>query len=179
MMHAVMGMHDLPLNISQDMLQQDNILKIIIRNVVEKSIKLFNEMAENTGGDGECEIIVYRLQEDEYGKLDVLAEDFDNRTVTHFAQEFKRKNKKDISGSARVLRRLTSACERANMAPFSTAQTTIEIYSLFEAFPDAILSGDSNEKVQDLLLLDVTPLSLGLKTAGGVMMVFIPGIVTN
>ncbi|CAH8330415.1 unnamed protein product [Eruca vesicaria subsp. sativa] len=37
------------------------------------------------------------------------------------------------------------------------------------AVQGAILRGERNEKVQYLLLLDVTPLSLGLETAGGVM----------
>jgi L1 cell adhesion molecule like protein len=33
----------------------------------------------------------------------------------------------------------------------------------------AILSGDTSKKTQDLLLLDIASLSLGIETAGGVM----------
>merc|ERR1719293_40986 len=66
------------------------------------------------------------------GDTHLGGEDFDNRLVNHFVQEFKRDNKKDITGNARALRRLRTACERAKRTLSSTAQTTIEIDSLYE-----------------------------------------------
>merc|ERR1711943_46132 len=66
------------------------------------------------------------------GDTHLGGEDFDTRLSNHFAAEFKNKNKKDITDSPRALRRLRSACERAKRTLSSTAQTSIEIDSLYE-----------------------------------------------
>jgi L1 cell adhesion molecule like protein len=59
------------------------------------------------------------------GDTHLGGEDFDARLLRHFSEEFKRKHKKDLSGNARALRRLRTACERAKRTLSSTSQTTV------------------------------------------------------
>ncbi|ESO92771.1 hypothetical protein LOTGIDRAFT_190284 [Lottia gigantea] len=210
-------------------------------------------------GGGTFDVSILAIED---GVFEVLAtagdthlggEDFDNRMVNYFTQEFKRKFGKDLSKSSRALRRLRTACERAKRTLSSSAEANIEIDALFEGFdfyskitrarfedlcadlfrntmvpvekalkdakldkskidevvlvggstripkiqkllkdfmngkelnksinPDeavaygaavqaAVLIGDKSEKIKDVLLVDVAPLSLGIETAGGVM----------
>jgi heat shock 70kDa protein 1/2/6/8 len=65
------------------------------------------------------------------GNTHLGGEDFDSRMVDHFVQEFKKKNKVDITGNSRALRRLRTACERAKRTLSFASCTTIEVDSLF------------------------------------------------
>ena len=187
------------------------------------------------------------------GDTHLGGEDFDNRLVDYFVEEFKRKYKKDLRHNPRALRRLRTACERAKRTLSSSTDASIEVDSLMDGIdfytkitrarfeelcgdlfrstlepvekalrdaklgkseinevvlvggstripkiqkllseffhgkdlnksinPDeavaygaavqaAILSGDTSSNIQDVLLVDVSPLSLGIETAGGVM----------
>ena len=63
------------------------------------------------------------------GDTHLGGEDFDNRMVNHFVQEFKRKHKKDISDNKRALRRLRTACERAKRTLSSSTQVCENTYT--------------------------------------------------
>ena len=187
------------------------------------------------------------------GNTALGGEDLDNRLVDWCVADFKKKYKKDIMDSAKSVRRLRTACERAKRTLSSSIQTTIEVDSLYDGIdynttitrakfeelcmdlfrktmepvdrvlldakidknkvneivlvggstripkvkqllsdyfggrklnesvnPDeavaygaaiqaAILTGQKDEQLQGIVLVDLTPLSLGLETAGGIM----------
>ena len=104
---------------------------------------------DKKGGSGEKNILVFDLGGGTFdvslltideeifevkataGNTHLGGEDFDNRLVRHFSEEFKRKHKQDISQNDRALRRLRNQCERAKRTLSSTHQTTIEIEALF------------------------------------------------
>lgn len=66
------------------------------------------------------------------GDTHLGGEDFDTRLVNHFSEEFRRKYKKDMSSNPRALRRLRTACERAKRVLSTSAQTGIEVDSLYD-----------------------------------------------
>merc|ERR1711973_345920 len=101
------------------------------------------------------------------GDTHLGGEDFDNRMVNHFVQEFKRKYKKDMSTNKRALRRLRTACERAKRTLSSSAQASIEIDSIFEGidFYTSITRARFEELNADLFRGTLDPVEKAMRDA--------------
>lgn len=87
--------------------------------------------------------------------------------VTHFVKEFQRKNKKDITGNKRAVRRLRTACERAKRTLSSSTQASIEIDSLYEGidFYTSITRARFEELNADLFRSTLEPVEKSLRDA--------------
>ncbi|XP_046908623.2 heat shock cognate 71 kDa protein-like [Dermatophagoides farinae] len=98
------------------------------------------------------------------GDTHLGGEDFDNRMVDHFVEEFKRKHKKDLTSNKRALRRLKTACERAKRTLSSSTHASIEIDSLFEGidFCSTITRARFQELCADLFLSTLGPVEKSL-----------------
>merc|ERR1719415_52222 len=101
------------------------------------------------------------------GDTHLGGEDFDNRMVDHFMNEFKRKHKKDIKGNKRAVRRLRTACERAKRTLSASAQANIEIDSLFEGinFYTSITRARFEELCSDLFKGTLEPVEKAMRDA--------------
>ncbi|ODM86733.1 Heat shock cognate 71 kDa protein [Orchesella cincta] len=98
----------------------------------EKTVLIFDL------GGGSVNVSILRIKDGIFevkstaGVTHFCGEDFDNRMVDHFVQEFRRKYKKDITPNKRAIRRLRTACEEAKITLSCSAQASIEIDSLFD-----------------------------------------------
>ncbi|EDS88647.1 heat shock protein 70, putative, partial [Entamoeba histolytica HM-1:IMSS] len=101
------------------------------------------------------------------GDTHLGGEDFDNRLVKYFIGEFERKYKKDISGNARAVRRLRTACERAKRTLSSASVANIEVDQLYEGidFYTSITRARFEEINIDLFKSTIGPVSRVLEDA--------------
>ena len=101
------------------------------------------------------------------GDTHLGGEDFDSRLVEHFLAEFKRKFGKDARQSARAVRRLRTACERAKRTLSSSSEASIEIDSLFEGvdFYSKISRARFEELCGDLFRSTMAPVEQALRDA--------------
>uniref|UniRef100_A0A2C9KE33 Heat shock protein 70 n=1 Tax=Biomphalaria glabrata TaxID=6526 RepID=A0A2C9KE33_BIOGL len=101
------------------------------------------------------------------GDTHLGGEDFDNRLVAHFMEEFKRKFNKDMSKNPRAVRRLRTACERAKRTLSSSTEASVEIDSLFEGidFYTKVTRARFEELCIDLFRSTIQPVENALKDA--------------
>jgi L1 cell adhesion molecule like protein len=101
------------------------------------------------------------------GDTHLGGEDFDNRMVNHFIQDFKMKFKKDITYNKRAVWLLRTACERAKTTLSSSTQASIEIDSLDEEidFYTNITRARFEELNADLFTRTLEPVEKALRDA--------------
>ncbi|XP_021716027.1 heat shock cognate 70 kDa protein-like [Chenopodium quinoa] len=66
------------------------------------------------------------------GNTHLGGSDFNNKMMSHFVAEFKRKHKRDISENSKALGKLRDACEKAKRMLSSISEATISIDSLYD-----------------------------------------------
>ncbi|KAJ4801133.1 Heat shock 70 kDa protein [Rhynchospora pubera] len=88
------------------------------------------------------------------GDTHLGGEDFDDRLVDHCVKEFKTKYKKDITGNAKSLRRLRTACERAKRILSFSSRATIQVDCLYDGvdFSTRISQARFEELNKDLFM---------------------------
>jgi len=102
------------------------------------------------------------------GDTHLGGEDFDNVVMKYFIDEFKRKNKHDITDNKRSIRRLKTACERAKRTLSSSNTASIELESLYEGidFFSSITKARFESLCMNLFQKCMTPVSKVLSDAG-------------
>ncbi|KAL8121944.1 heat shock 70 kDa protein-like [Apium graveolens] len=106
--------------------------KLTSRSAEERIILVFDL------GGGTFDVSLVRIRKNNFevlateGDSHLGGEDFDNRLVTYFVDEFRKKYKKDISSNAKSLRRLKNSCEEAKRFLSNSCVADIDIDSLYE-----------------------------------------------
>jgi len=137
-----------------------------------KSAKDKNVLIFDCGG-GTFDVSILTIEDSIFevkataGDTHLGGEDFDTILVEYFAEEFKRKHKKDLTDNKRALRRLRTACESAKRTLSSATVANIELDSLYEGidYNSTITRAKFENLCDSLFKLTMAPVEQVLRDA--------------